>query len=76
MDLPTGSLALGKVSPKQPHSNGNKCHALHGFSLFLLLVCNIGQTQLQVSGQGSSVIHVEEFNLPAYSRVDKSGEWT
>ena len=33
MDLPTGSLALGKTSPWQPHSNGNKCHTLCSFSL-------------------------------------------
>lgn len=45
-------------------------------SLFLLQVCNSGQTQLQVSGQGSSVVYAEEFDLPGYSRVDKSGEWT
>jgi hypothetical protein len=33
MDLPTGSLALGKTSPWQPLSNGNKHHTLRGFSL-------------------------------------------
>lgn len=33
MDLPTGSLTLGKTSPWQPHSNGNKYHTLRGFSL-------------------------------------------
>lgn len=76
MDLSTRSLTLGKTSPRQPHSNGKKCHTLNCFSLFLLmLVCNTGQTLLQVSGQRSSMVYSEEFSFPGYSRVDKSGEW-
>lgn len=74
IDLPTGSLALSKLwcSPWQPHSDGNKCHTLHGFSL---LVCNTVKPSCESVGKGAQW-YAEEFNLPGYSRVDKSGEWT